>query len=213
MSSIENLPGDGSEKVPIVWREVASSDTGLKSLRQGDIVTGFDSLEEIDIFADLIGHALRGEQWNSTELVLPRTHINDHTGKHYYAGWRASAQPPSLVMRPKSFTGQIVNPKVVMMNNELIDEFKKRVELGLYAEKFARGLGIIGCVSKVCIISVAANGWKLINAGYRYTPNRAPDSPIGTIDLGSTSVIRELGLRGLQRVYSGGSSDSNRRTH
>ena len=196
----------------INWHAAAQAPYDLKA---GDIVTGFQSLLEVDVLAHNIGLKLRNPDYHWHQMEYP-VRKADATK---YVSW-LNSRAPSIAIPPKRFLGTFSDIGVLMLDDEIVNAhrtsvFPKRGFI-VSAAMHVTGKGIQGRLATECIIGtgVARNRrgeqhpW-LITAIYKELRGRSADEITRMILEESNVSAHILTIRGLSRVLQGGLPDSH----
>lgn len=197
-----------TEESPVVakdWREAAQN---IGALEAGDVITGFQKIDDLDLFANNVGRFLKG---HDPDLNPPTEGLTSR-GRWSYYGWHASARRPSDVIAPK--TGQLKNIKLVMLDDQWVDHTDGILTPDLIksfviaSDLYVTGVGIRGKVLKKCTISLSGSGSSYgggdTTARYKNLPGHnaevAAEALLGESQHRSDEVIRN----GLRHVFSAG---------
>lgn len=208
-------PASGAESEPRVfqWQEIMPE---VATLKAGDMVQGFERDLDVDRFVTVIGDVLR-ERRPRTRFDPERDYSLNNSGFRVYDGWHSNSKPPSRAMKPPKFYGKLQNFEVVILQDidtPTIDYLDHRtVRIGLFADMFSTGRGVVGKVAKECTVGTTVppeHRWKhtagrLITSRYRNIRElHNAEKVAAELNLQASEMATKVIVNGLRRVYYGG---------
>lgn len=192
---------------PVSWREAIKN---TRTLRPGQVVEGFEDMDEVDIFADNLGRHLQSYRRNHNPDKPLETYLVGSTGKRVINGWLTGSHPPSDAIRPKNFLGTFKNPRVVMLRDGESNHGLPTKNFIVFAEMHSSGVGFRGEVAKQCQIgtTVYRNSTPpapgLVMAKYSAVKGKTPEAIADKIVSDSSETARKIMVNGLKHVLHGG---------
>lgn len=186
------------------WRE-ASAD--ISSLRGGEVITGFNSPTELDIFTTNVGYWIATREGMRVPYYLtPPPIVLTSSGRKQYIGWHKNCRMPSEVITPK--LGQLRGITATMLPDGWVGEQRgtantERPAKGFVigANLYSTGKGIVGRVAELCLVG---NLSTVITASYKKLPVHDADSAAEALFQESSDSAVSVVRNGLRRVYSAG---------
>jgi hypothetical protein len=217
MSSGENRtehthPHEGADTKVLDWREAIQD---ISALTPGNVVNGFNNLEEVDILTDNVGRWVRGQALPI--FVLPAQYLTSR-GRWIYEGWSAGARPPSQILKPR-FAGQLRDIRLLVLDS---NQRSKTIsfpglDVAITADLYSTGRGVLEKAFVYCGIGARA----LRSGNTRYPgpttvyygklPLHSMDAISAALLGESTRTATEVARDSLWRVILMGSPGSGRR--
>lgn len=209
----EHFAPESSESKALRWEEALQR---LAQLQSGDIVSGFQDGQELDLFALQVGLRLKDPTKTTPAWLLEKyaEPVLNNRGDRGYYGWYGNSRVPSRALLPKkSFAGKLKNYETLILDDFLPsdEEVVPIKHLAIFAELHSTGRGKIGICAKNMALSLPVSAGGHVSASYKDLPIHNAEEAVEALALEVQLTNRAVVLNGLRKVLFGGLPELGKR--